>query len=95
MNPENNKDIFMASLYDDTNIIFMIPADSYHNDMKYIRTGVAETDCLIFDDINGEFNTNAIYIYDKKNKTKYIRIANGDNLDMTIRIKEIKKYNKI
>lgn len=88
---ENNEGIFMASLYDDTNIVFMLPADAFHNDMKYIRTGISETDCLIFDDINGEFNTDAIYIYDKINKTQYIRIVNGDNLDMTIRIKEMKK----
>ena len=88
---ENNEGIFMASLYDDTNIVFMLPTDTYHNDMKYIRTGISETDCLIFDDINGEFNTDAIYIYDKMNKTQYIRIVNGDNLDMTIRIKEMKK----
>lgn len=88
---ENNEDIYMASLYDDTTIIFMVPDDSYHNDMKYIRTGISEIDCLIFDDVNGEFNTDAIYICDKINKTQYIRIGNGDNLDMTIRIKEMKK----
>lgn len=87
---ENEQDfIYMwAQLYDDTAVIFKIPKDSYINEQKYIRTGIQETDCILFDDVNNEFNTDAIYVYNKNTKEEYIRVIERD---MIIRIKEMKR----
>lgn len=85
---ENEDEQYIATLYDNTSLIFQVPYDAYHNDTRYLRTGISEIECLLFDNINGEFNTDATYIYDKPNQQHYIHII---DTNVKIQIKEIKK----